>query len=861
MLADRIRCDGQRLHLEQWLNRNDRTRATVSAHTTKSRKDQTNTNTLTRCRSLELLEDDHNRVPNMRTDSSSIGLTRSYDILNTHEVMIHRETNECDSSTHGEASSTSHSQRRHSINILDNDSLDHQSYFREHSKTCSISDENANRQTCSEKDKSSRGDRSDSDVSKQRQTKAKLRLSVAGRLEELLSKTNEIMEMERLTRAKTKEERRRSRVAPTGDKGKVSGSARSNNGYEEDVLIGKLKNTSLQYVPTHTGHADSSFIAQEMEKITTSLLGYRDGVYQKGDESQAISPEIAKEYENQKERANAIEQERDHSSAMSGSSYRSVYVPSFSAKTMIANDSIAPGTNENHDKCSPNASNHYDEEEDDDQEEATVQIEVPNGFCGFYQNACFEDVPSSSSNTIKSEKQRITPEQKVGTTNVDVDEPSEPLSEMANTRELNELKCRILNGSNWRNQQGQRKNAHDNSQSPNREDPPMTKSSDAPPLELKNTPEVSAENADIYALPPRVKVNELVARIQGNKHSPLTVNPLDENASDSSEDEIDSAEPVASAKSMNTTSIGGMYVNQNFTTNGGELNQRQTSFRPSFPDYGSQVPPPLSVKTFQHANARQSQFVEPIFIDTRSLIPKDAYFHELPNKNKLRPITDNQPEPPIPSVLVQRQLPNVYNPTARSRNPLPMSVNHNILFHHQPPLITPMAMPNYFPATHQYVSAEQPYQTAAAVIPAGNTAVPVASIQTEYSLIGRPTLPQREKLLANRKFGDADFQKRNYERIDSSTLSIPSAGCNSVGASVHIDHGQQIERDSNNDSGYSTKMGGSSSLGPSPSLSGHTEPEVIIIETRKNDNNYERYGAVDDNGRYYVSTFGASSLV
>lgn len=857
MLADRIRCDGQRLHLEQWLNRNDRTRATVSAHTTKSRKDQTNTNTLTRCRSLELLEDDHNRVPNMRTDSSSMGLTRSYDILNTHEVMIHRETNDYDSSTHGEASSKPHSQRRHSINILDNESLDHQPYVSQHSKRCSIFDENANRQTCSEKDKSSRGDGSDPD-------KTKLRMSVAGRLEELLSKTNEIIEMERLTRAKTKEERRRSRVAPA-DKAKVSGSVRSSSGYEEDVLIGKLKNTSLQYGPTHAGHANSSFIAQEMEKITTSLLGYRDDDCKKGDESLAISPEIAKEYENQKERASAIEQERDHSSAMSGSSYRSVYVPSFSAKTMITNDATAPSMNENQDKRSPNASNHYDEEDDDEEEGA--QIEMPNSFCGFYQNTCFEDVPSSSNNTIKSEKQRIDPEQKVGVTNVDVDEPSE-LSEMANTRELNELKCRILNGSNWRNQQLQRKNVHDNNQPPNREDPTITngiiKTLDTPiaQFEFKNIPEVRTEHAEIYALPPRVKVNELVARIQGNQNSPLTINPLDGIPSDSSEDEIDSADPGASAISMNTTAIGGMYVNQNFQTNYDDPTQRQTLCTTNLPDYSCQLPATLGSHV---GTARQSQFAEPRFIDTRSLIPKDAYFHELPNKNKLRPITDNQPEPPITSPMTQRQPPTVYNPTARSRNPLPMSVNHSILFNNPPPIITPMAMPNYLPVINHYRSsqAQQPHQTAADVH-AGTTMVSPADIQTEYSLIRRPVLPQREKLLANRKFGDAaDFQNRNYERIDSSTLSIPSVGCNSVVGTniVHIDHGHQIERDSNNDSGYSTKMGGGSSLGPSPSLSGHTEPEVIIIETTKNGNSFERYEAVDDNGRYYVSTFGASSLV
>lgn len=857
MLADRIRCDGQRLHLEQWLNRNDRMRATVSAHTSKSRKDETNTNTLTRCKSLELLENDQKRRPNIGNDSAlPITQARSYDMLNTHKLIVHHAENDCDGISirnEDEASFKSdHSKQKYSKNYLDNDSLDQLPYSGQ-SKHSSQSGDYSKRNSCSEKEKSSiRGDRSDSadgQKDRQRQVKNELRLSVAGRLEELLSKTSEIIEMERLARAKTNDERRKSKT--TREKLKNSGV------YEEDLLIGQLKSTSLHMDSHHTGHADSSFIAQEMEKITSSLLGYCDvDDYEKlkaDNDSMAISPEIAKEYENQKERASAIEQERDHSSAMSGSSYRSVNVPSFANKSKDHSFGII-NRKDNEDELN-NDDDDEDEEDEDADDDNSMNVVMTNGFCGFYQNTCFEDLQSSSNNnTIKSEKHgKIVPENTQVPNVIDIDEPCELLSEMANTRQLNELKCRILNGSHWRNQLGIRKNVQEPNQIPSQivhdlDIPNINKEVEKIPSETNKKVEIDTKNSDIYALPPRVKVNELMAKLQGNKISSVTIMEQEQH-SESSEDENQQESDIVAVQinKMNNSSSSisnGMYVNQSFNKNYG--NQKPSPIQPNYENRLSSqhvINPQLYRQIVQPLP--QNQVPESRFIDTRCLIPKDAYFHELPNKNKMRPITDNQPEFHQPMIKPNQPSSIIYNPNARSRNPLPISANHNILFNHRPPPIPPtIGIPNLQPT----YSGD--------IVDSTSTANRIDYI----------TRPQREKLLANRKFSDMDFHKRNYDRIDSSTLSIQSVqpcGLSPIVTNLHIDHSiHQIDSASNNDSGYSTKLGGGgSSLGPSPSLSGHTEPDSMVNNGTKNDN-IIRYGAnLDDNGRYYVSTLGASSLV
>lgn len=95
--------------LDYWPKRNDPLRATVVPQLSKSNKDEMNNNTLSRCRSLEFL-DDRNQ-PDRKLDEGSKGnLHRSFDLLNhieRHEAIIHHN-NMTDADT-SKSSSMQHS--------------------------------------------------------------------------------------------------------------------------------------------------------------------------------------------------------------------------------------------------------------------------------------------------------------------------------------------------------------------------------------------------------------------------------------------------------------------------------------------------------------------------------------------------------------------------------------------------------------------------------------------------------------------------------------------------------------------------------------------------------------------------------
>lgn len=878
MLADRVRCEGQRLHLEQWLKRGDRTRATVAPHTSKSQKDQTNTNTLTRCRSLELL-DDHNFESKM--ESSTSVLARSYDNMlshnSTHEVMIHRSAGDEESDRTSARRSRSRSDRKNSG--VDMDSIEEQ--YSNKDKRSSMSEKG--RLSYSEKDKNSLGDRSGSDRSKglrhqipdesvrdDRGRNEKIRYSVAERLEELLSKTNEIIHMERMARKRSKQgftsimaeggesRKHRSKSSP---KLKVSTSSKSCSGYEDD-LIRQLGDTSISQSAGyhHTGHRDTSFIAQEMEKITSSLLGYGE---EEMDEINGgpVSPEIAKECGNQKEVAAGIDHEKDRSSALSGSSYRSIYVPSTGSKRSVSSSE---------DKRRHKDSNFIDDTQIDNGNDGKSD-ETHGGLCGFYQNSCFDDVPSSSSNTIKSDRTQKT-QCELGQISengtLDSDDRCE-LSEMANMKELNELKSRILNGSHWRSQV-LRKGSQDINQTANRDmefKEDVQTENDAGKEHfntVRNIDENPESATDIFALPPRMKVNELVAKIQGTKgtgkmsqdHEPNENDHVHSESSDAEDDDMDFTKTPMDHQEQIVRppqivdSDSGICIGQDF----------QKTYR----SFDNIIPPDFQGCPPLHPKPTALRYRSPVLqpyqaqriIDTRCLIPKDAYFHELPNKNKMKPITDNLPEKHLlgNGGNSSNFIPTIPYTSAGPRNRNPLSMNQSILYDSRPQTLV---MPSYIPPNVNY---SQPSYYHLPIIP-------ITEEPKTYQPLGSQNRPHPEKLLSNRKFGanpatDGIYQ-RNYERIDSSTLSIPlEITGNNPG--IGIDPNCQMERESNNDSGYSTKISGGSSMGPSPSLSGHTDPELIMGTAKIPMTNAMSSAPHPPNtnyDRYYMSSFGASSLV
>ncbi|GAB0097995.1 Ankyrin repeat [Sergentomyia squamirostris] len=682
MIADRIRCEGRRLHLEQWLKRGGLGRATTNEkhHNSKSRKNETN-NTLTRCRSLELLDD----APENRLKSSTSALSRSVDLLdNTHEVEVHRSDIASSIATKEAASRAS---RRSS------------------DRSCSTN-----------RNPSEAGKQLDGDV-----------LNVSERLEELLSKTHEIIEMERATRRRNKE---LLKLFPHSTRRKSR----------------RRECTDLD---------DSQYIAEEMEKITASLMneivGRGNGAEEEEEEEEEeeqedcavapVSPEIAKEVQHVKEKDTA-----KRSRSRLSDSGSSVYVPDF-------NHRGRPGTS-----GSPAIENHP---------------QTPPIVNGFYQNTCFDDHNTSSSNTIKSEKITHSSEVEIHARDQDRgsgevsgsagDEKADELvSEMANMRELHELKSRILNGSLWRSQV-LRKSAHDH----NRQEAESPDTVDHVENSLPTTYEI--KNSEIKTLKPQSKnkVHELVAKIQG-KMTRLKAQAVKEESESSDDEDIpDHSDPL-------DTEMPHQQIQENFypiqEPHGIVYNQQiEESLLPL--TYHRAQPQVANYRSGLNQASQSNGYIPngmttwaangQVHFDRTSLIPKDAYFHELPHKNRPLP-TDEM----ITSFC-----------DSRNRNPLPYHVNDFM-------------------------------------------------VQPEYDNPVR-VIPQREKLLSARKFGYTNLMEMEMEQM---TTMMEQA---------------QLEREMNNDSGYSTKICGSSH-GPSPSLSGQTESDL---------------GGTANNRPNRIYNVGASSLV
>ncbi len=835
MLADRIRCDEQRLNVEQWLKRGDRARATVSAHTQKSRKDETNTNTLTRCRSLELL-DNNNLVDNIETLTS--GLRRSYgDILDidTHQVIVHHDAESGTRSTHGTVRTDS--DRRNSM-LEFNKEWHNQELDKDKS---SISDKI--RISSSERDRNSLEDRSDSDLSK-RIKKMELRsgISVAERLEELLSKTNEIIEMERSSR-KVKSKDVFGVLNSQKSKRRIRGSehlrvsASSNKSSSDGDVINQMRNQSKHYSELD----DPAFIAKEMEKITNSLLGHEHT-----ETHSPVSPEIAKEFVSQKERNGHIDNEHERSSILSGSSYRSVYGTELnkngSSPSHLNHKNVKPthslqGMNESPSYI-PSASRMPFNQSDVNGtsfSQNSNNSDVVDGLSGFYQNNCFDDGNSSDGDTVKSEKHHgakagtgssSIPDNKYQGTDVgslDIDDRCE-LSEMANMKQLNELKSRILNGAHWRNQV--RKSSISEATTISDDVRGNQVNGIATTYEIKNCEIKTLKSnqqtfADVHGAP-TINASSEVATISATNGISYVDNHNDSESSEDDDDEFpsvsqfDSQNIEKSLRYLDTlkpqivgnpqTSSSSLYVNQSYKVYG----------QPELPT----SPPMYHLTKPQLCNGGShisQSFKSPVpkILDTRCLIPKDAYFHDLPNKHRLIPITDALPEINYSSNQMHQ------TSAGRNRNPLPISMSIDESDFHS-------EAATHFPNTNLPSYGNMPpynYQNSHQFTPNG---LPSTFIDRQISIA--TTVPEPEKLLTSRKFGSVNF---DTELAMGSNYSIDQV---------------QLERDLNNDSGYSTKVSGSIGSRPSPSLSGQTEVEIV-----KGNDIRRHYDG------YYVP--GASSLV
>ncbi|XP_053687505.1 uncharacterized protein LOC128736995 [Sabethes cyaneus] len=740
MIASRVQCENKRLHLEQWLKRGIAERST-GPHNTKTKKDEANTNTLTRCRSLELL-DGTDDILGDRIKSSTPQFSRSIDYLDAQEHLPdHRRPEYSD---HFESSNNS--------NIKNHSEVDEPSrrthlkkFDAEHrqmngsKRSSSVSHSGRESYYCSDKDNdkekshvpyqerlptnayggnSSKDERivaSSADSSSYDHKNEKIK--VTERLEELLSKTKKILELEKMSKKK-----------------------HSDNKYI--LALDRLKDihnydSSSQVYQQAASKNDSMIhgydIAQEMEKITQSLLP-----------AAPVSPEISKDITTRKERTC-----RNGSGAPTTSGLIVGSSESTPHSTMSPSSSLLGGKRHpshlisNHPDAHMASTNFFEamselasnQDSEHDMHVDSVNAPMVNGF---YANNCFEDIPSSSNTTIKSAPNHSRKKQQSQLEHLndscsdseddDDDDDEIPdneaerkdeeacdqeedwesddqcdLSDMANLAQLKELKSRILNGTNWRSQVLQ-KSVHELFQ---KAAEGKDEEQDIHPIETENNEEDPTDTAETN------RVKYIISKLQSS--SLQQVDPpkdhnshiQDENYSDTSEEDdldcVDGPPPLA---------------------------ERPVTAKSLIEMYEKALP---KVENQPVAAVRQQFF-----------IPKDAYFHELPNKPKppLKPpdLTSQLSHPGLPAEQMS------LSAHARSRNPLPSYLNENEIFNpnqNQYPTIN--SFHNRLNPSHQSTPALY-YPSQSPPFVNGNDYM--SSYQSHYV----PQMPLQEKLLSSRKY-------------------------------------------------------------------------------------------------------------
>lgn len=747
IITERIRCEGRRMHLEHWLKRGVATRATVAATPSKSRKDEENMNTLTRCKSLEMIENDLPPLSN-----GNPGMTRSFDDLLDHQHVVE---------IHAPPSAQPHDMYKRDDSLVDNKSSGLGSERMDKQSISQVSDDSrfgsrhknelrVTSKKSSERSSSLMG----SDLTNRSSVGRDYRQDTSGPREELMSqqlgklltKTHEIIEMEKMARRR-----------------------RMGGMYEEDSA--SRGSVRRPHRLDSTGDMDSEYIAQEMEKITASLL-------------------------------------RDQRPA------GNMDVRSTPRRAAILNYEVE------------NSSPEISKDRHTEKRVPAMDMGLSGMMSGFYQNTGFsQDVPSSSSNTLKSERTAKvvvgcgeTPEDHVG-----------DLPELTNTRDFNELKSRILNGSQWKSQVLKKSlwESHHQSSGSNSNDElsPANGLVEASLYDIKSS-EIKTLRKELLAAK-MGKVHEIVARIQNNMMNQCDD---DEDESESSEDEEDEDDDEEEEDQQQ-----GEAPHQVLLDNG-----HLQSTNEEIIDLTAQHDGPGAngVMDFENFNngilpANFCYRAEPQVANCRSglqqqqqqshMVPKDAYFHDI-SERRIETVGTRQRPPLPPPGLTEDDL------------RLPSTGNYYADQCHSNALAQQQQL--YRPRLEYYH---------------------VYNNHSNQVVAGTSLDVHKEKLLASKKYqGYTNLMEMDMEKLVMNG----------------VDH-MQLDRESNNDSGYSTKVGGGSSHGPSPSLSAN-QVDLDILGPNFNLNTHPMAAAqrhppqmyhpsynrhLDGNGPYIEGFNGTSSLV
>ncbi|XP_059057779.1 protein phosphatase 1 regulatory subunit 12B [Achroia grisella] len=245
----------------------------------------------------------------------------------------------------------------------------------------------------------------------------------------------------------------------------------------------------------------------------------------------------------------------------------------------------------------------------------------------------------------------------------------------------------------------------------------------------------------------------------------------------------------------------------------------------------------MSNKSQSPAPQVQSNQNNPYVQDLRPMIPKDAYFHEIPNRqvHHQMPYKDmidtGLPLPQYKPCQAQYD----YNESGLPQNQI-QARNRNPLYHHQTGVFDAMMQDHILREMDRIPHCYSEHLDQ-------NTEVEIANQNDHF----------RGGYYDNCSSMYPNFRGNPHvmNRKPTPDHNLLHSRLQSLAINTHLTETQsQTDRESHNDSGYSTKVYGSSQ-GPSPSLSGHVECSDNLSGQRVN---------VVPNGKV-GGQFGASSLV
>lgn len=609
MKAGGIKCDGRRYHLEQWLNRGAQIRASLAPHRSRMIDHEPNTNSLSRCRSLEVLQSDAINNNMMHTRTSD--LRRSADVLDS-EVIVHRGADDQDNTTR----TNSQQSCNPGMSSHYNGSLEDR---------------------CEELSKS----RFSEDRTTSSSHRKEIVLSVSERLEGLLSKTNEIIQMKGLVRRRNGDGIGRAQKWLNDNKAlRVSSSSQ----------YGKAHTNKFPHLKKLYENEDNStqMINYEMNQITSSLLKSIGGNNDRllfGKPDGDAHAHTSRHHPNSEQRTAAPE---FHRHKLDGGGFNDPNQEQLDLNVEYYNNSNGAAQIEASD-----IGHEYPDGHNGQFEYNSSNNGMMTAGGGLFQNTGFEDIRSSDSNIGDSVDKMKTYDSLANASADEVDNGNN-FPEMTNTRALRELKSRMLNGAHWRSQVLRESlmtvNKHNDNQSSYETAThsgyeQKVEHNDAHPSSrgtISGT-EMRLSTISSHQHKPTESTNQ--SRLQKHEMNGARYNGGSAHDSDGSESSDEEYDTDFGSNSQNR------HQSNAATTHAADTSHLKQVRLMTHPDSTR-----FDYNKLQMPDASTSR------IDTSFLVPKDAYFHDLSKMNRPPSTTNPSTEKAMPQVI------------GRNRNPLPYSI-------------------------------------------------------------------------------------------------------------------------------------------------------------------------------------------